>query len=177
VNQLLTNKINYNKENMGRDMTNKKLILAATLACLPAISFADDAGPTVALQFGSHLIDLDSAENGKTIGLNLGYDFGNSFAVEYQTNAGHWGLGNDDGEIKTQALYGVYRSQGDLYFLVKLGALKEEVSLEHATEDDTGASYGLGGGKKISDYFMMEAEITLVDENVNVIALGSRIKF
>lgn len=156
---------------------NKKHMLAAIFSCLPAISFASDAGPTIALQFGTHQIDVDNVENGKTIGVNLGYDFGNSFAVEYQVNAGHWGIGNDDGEIKTQAIYGVYRSQGDLYFLVKLGALEEEVSLEHATEDDTGASYGLGGGKKFSDYFMMEAELTVVDENVNVIALGSRIKF
>jgi outer membrane immunogenic protein len=79
-------------------------------------------------------------------------------------------------DTDTVALYGVYRTAGDLYFKAKLGILSEDASVKSiyggsSSGRDTGLSAGLGGGYHFS-YFSIEGEYTPIEEGVDFIGVG-----
>jgi len=79
------------------------------------------------------------------------------------------------------ALYGTFRSQGAGYFLGKIGILKEDleasVSGISIDADDTGLSYGFGAGYNFNKQIGVEAEYTIVEEDVSLIAATVRFMF
>jgi Outer membrane protein beta-barrel domain len=158
---------------------NKKLASIFIILCFSNLSIADDMGLTFGIGTSVNYIDHDNVDDDKSmgIGLTLGYDLKYGFAIEAKVTESDWAIDESTGMIKTKAIYGVYRSQGDFYFLAKLGVLKEKVSLGAFTEEDTGVSYGFGGGFRVTDNFSLEAEYLVVEENINALAFGARAKF
>ena len=79
------------------------------------------------------------------------------------------------------AIYGTFRSEGRAYFLAKAGLVKEEIEISgggsSVSVDDTGMSYGIGGGFKLSDKIAIEAEYTLVEEDVSYVGATARFLF
>nr|WP_010131717.1 outer membrane beta-barrel protein [Microbulbifer agarilyticus] len=73
-----------------------------------------------------------------------------------------------DYSITTVALYGTYRSQGDIYFKGRLGVLNESVDFGGSSASEAGLSLGLGAGFNVSESMNFEAEYTLVEEDVNL---------
>lgn len=82
---------------------------------------------------------------------------------------GHWG-------ITTLAGYGVFRTDGPMYFKAKAGYLFEDVnvSIGGATGygSDSGVTFGVGGGMRLSGGHTLEIEYTIIDSDVNFLSLG-----
>lgn len=117
-------------------------------------------------------IEGDSPFNG---GFRIGYCGASGWGIEGEFTGSivegeldtYW-YGEQDYSISTAALYGTYRSHGDLYFKGRLGYLNEKVDFDgFGSASDSGASAGLGFGFKVSENATMEAEYTLVEEDVN----------
>ncbi|RLU01289.1 outer membrane beta-barrel protein [Ketobacter sp.] len=170
----------------------KKFALsAAMLMAASGPLFAQDPGVYIGVKGGSFKIDaeeLDSNDpNGK--GFLVGYNLGNGAAIEFEHNKSdtfHAGLSGYygpqvEGEIETSALYFAYRSQGTVFFKVKGGILKEDVTAEaygdSADESDTGLSVGAGFGFNLGDVAQIEAEYTIIEEDVGYLSLGLNLRF
>ena len=97
-----------------------------------------------------------------------------------------------DTSIETTALYAVYRSNNPVYYLLKAGIGHEKVELDvqycgmvsgtyacingknwdvEESVSDSGLTLGLGGGWKLSKQLVLEAELTLIEKDVNYITL------
>jgi outer membrane immunogenic protein len=85
---------------------------------------------------------------------------------------------NGDWRITTLAGYGVFRTDGPMYFKAKAGLLYENVSVSIAgvpgsvSGSDTGLSYGIGGGMTLSGGQSIEIEYTVIESNVNFLSIG-----
>lgn len=163
------------------------LVLAATLS---TSAFADTTpGFYLGANAGTASIDTDGYDNTTMAGIKIGYEFENRFAIEFQTLSGESdyqsGSYSGDTDFDTLALYGVWRSGGDLFFKSKLGFLKEEVKITaksgantvSAEADDSGLSFGLGVGYRITDQIIVEAEYTLIEADIDAFTLGLAYKF
>jgi len=157
--------------------------LAIALAITSAPSIADDnKGQAYAgLKFGSFQVDVEGVDNSTPIGFQLGYDLGDtlSFEVEYNKGSGDvdFGFAETEYDMTTMAIYATFRSKGKGYFLAKAGLIKEEIEIGSISEDDTGLSYGFGGGFKLNDNIALEAEFTIVEEDANYIGATARFLF
>ncbi|GAB2509139.1 outer membrane beta-barrel protein [Microbulbifer agarilyticus] len=151
------------------------------LAALALLGCAMGAQATEGSYFGAVAglmatdIDGDSPFNA---GARLGYNWPSGWGVEgefttslsegsYDFDA-YYGSETVNYSISTMALYGTYRSQGDVYFKGRLGFLNESVDVEGYSASDSGLSVGLGAGFNISEALNFEAEYTLVEEDVNL---------
>ena len=125
----------------------------------------DDAG-NAAVLLGLEFLDLD-------IG---------SIAVEGEytdtISEGDATFGGIHGEwdIEAYAIYGVFRTQGTLFFKGKIGYLHEKVSSTvggfGATGSDSGLSLGIGGGLRIGHFGSIELEYTIIEKDVGFLSLG-----
>jgi opacity protein-like surface antigen len=99
------------------------------------------------------------------------------------------GLGFD-ATIETTAIYGVYRSVGDLYLKAKAGYLREKSTLtiransysltdvsEKATESESGFSGGLGVGYKFTKNLFSELEYTMLNDDLDFYSLSINYQF
>jgi opacity protein-like surface antigen len=162
-------------------------ILASTLILGSTAMTAQAAEPHLyaGLKAGSFLVDMNGADDPMPFGLQLGYDFGRGLSAEFEYNTGSSDikiLGSDvDMDVTTMAIYAAFRTPGKGYFLAKLGLISEEVELSAAgnsiSEDDTGMSYGLGGGYNFGEKFALEGEYTIIEEDVDYIGVTARFKF
>src|SRR5690606_38216098 len=80
-------------------------------------------------------------------------------------------FGNRD--VDSTAVYGTYRSAGDMYLLGKIGV----ASLDGFGESDTGLSFGLGAGIATGSGIAIEAEYTVLDSDVSFFVLTGKINF
>ena len=171
----------------------KKIALSAAIlmgAC--GSVYAQDPGVYIGVKAGSFRIDAEELDsnnpNGR--GFVVGYNLGEGPAIEFEHNKSdtfHAGLDGYyygptvEGEIETSALYFAYRSQGTAFFKVKAGVLKEDVSAsaysESADESDTGLSLGAGFGFNLGDVAQIEAEYTIIEEDVSFLSLGLNLRF
>lgn len=120
------------------------------------------------------MIDLggfdDPVNAGAVFGTNRGAGWG--FEGEVTTTLSDGEFFGLDVSVTTVAGYGAYRSEGDTYFKGKLGVAHEEVEIGSVSDDDNGASYGLGVGWRQFNGSMIELEYTIVEDDVNFLSLG-----
>jgi hypothetical protein len=155
----------------------KKSILVAALGLFSFGAMAGEPGVVAGLKFGKSMIDADGFDDGTAKGVTFGYDFGNSWSLELDVVRSEFDIEGFSGDLDWTAIYGVYRSEGNAYFLAKIGGLKEEISFLGSSESETGLSYGIGGGFRVNDNFSLEAEYTIIESDVNFLGLGARYKF
>lgn len=155
-------------------MMKKILAAAVVLGCAVSAQASEGGyfGTTAGLMKTS--ISGDSPFNA---GLRAGYAWNSGFALEgeYTTSlvdgearySSSWGDFRWDYSISTLGVYAAYRSQGDIYFKGRLGVLNESVDFGDGKESDSGLSAGLGVGFTFSENVNLEAEYTLIEEDVD----------
>ena len=157
-------------------------------------TYADDkTGPYVGIKGGQFEIDINannSIEDPSAFGFVAGFKFNRFIGLEFERNE------TDDAEVKgwyssvdklsitTTALYFVFRTPGDVYFKVKSGILREEVDTtchscyyDDGSENDTGLSLGVGLGFMPVESVSLEAEYTLIEEDVGYLSAGINFHF
>ena len=166
-----------------------KQALILTMSLISTASFAEDKSRDfyLGLKAGSFLIDVSGVDNTSTFGVQVGVDFRNNWSIEAEYNSGSSDLsGGVDLDFSSMAMYGTYRSEGPGYFLGKIGIVKVDFEVskgnstfdaDDADSDDSGLSYGFGGGYNFNKQFGVEAEYTLVDADVSLIAVTARFMF
>jgi hypothetical protein len=165
--------------NLGDIMsTTKKMFLFMALSILSLGVYAQEEGFSIGPKLAVE-VDIDDVGDGDAIGVNLGYGFGNGWSIELDILTGDVDAGVDV-DVDTKAVYGVYRSSGEGYFLGKIGYADGEASVTGFSADDTGLSYGFGGGYRFTDSFSLEGEYTVFDfDDIegNIIAATARFHF
>lgn len=88
------------------------------------------------------------------------------------------GTGANLGELNvfTLGVYGVFRSQGTLYFKGKAGILYEFLDADWngfpLQGEGIGISLGLGGGWRITDCLSTEVEFQTIEADISMLSLG-----
>jgi len=83
-----------------------------------------------------------------------------------------------DWSVTTLAGYGVYRSNGPLYFKGKLGLAYWDADVDgFYSLDDIDLSLGLGGGYRVSDKTAFELEYTIIESDIDFLSLGFVVNF
>ncbi len=161
----------------------KKILLAglvsAVVASTNVVAAEDGAGVYLGLKVGQFRSGISQLDDDTAVGFQVGYDFGNSFAIELEHNTGEMDLAtyytDVSFDVDTTALYAVFRSEGDFYFKGKVGVVREEISTSvygsSISEDDSGGSYGIGGGYR-NGAVSIEAEYTWIEEDLDIFGLG-----
>ena len=118
----------------------------------------------------------DSRYDAKTpIALQAGYNFTNNFAIEGEYTSTNFDFNTNtifnksNGDSTTLALYGVYRSEGELYGKFKAGVLSEKITLYslfvNEQVSDTGFSAGIGAGYRFENV-SIEVEYTMIEKDI-----------
>lgn len=157
----------------------KKLIpLFILLAASPVIA-EENSGFYLGVKTGVLDIDIAYFDADTPKGIVFGYQHG-TFGIELEANFADidYNIMDSRGstDFRSMALYGVYRSEGDIYFKGKAGILNEEIKTSYLSEDDTGFSAGIGAGAKFGS-MTIEAEYTLIESNVNFFSVGASFYF
>lgn len=127
-------------------------------------------------------VSFDAATNA---GIMLGYefvpDYGLAVEAEFTTSVSDGEFtylgANGDWDIDTQAIYLVARPGTETaYFKIKAGYLNEDVSAtalgQSISGDDSGFSWGLGGGYNFTQNIAAELEWTKVESDVDAWSVG-----
>jgi Outer membrane protein beta-barrel domain len=156
----------------------RKILLAFGLVAA-FISFSAMAQSTKGLMFGGtvgfakpHGSDNSS---GTTIGARLGQSIQPNVSWEADVN-----LGVSDGEIGTDhswsinsgAVYGVFRTDGDIHLKAKLGVSYWDDDFDHDTSLTAGIGIGFRMGRGILD-----VEYTQINSYVDYITVGFTLPF
>lgn len=173
-----------------RTIVSAVLILACAIA-----SSANAQGLTIALKGGIPIMDLDlsfsnvnsKVDEDNAFGLTIGYEMSRNSTVELElarasaelTVSNSIRSASVDFDVSTVGLYYTQRTVGDLYFAAKFGILREEVSSPDGGTpfDDTGFSWGVGGGYRMSEDFSIEAEYVKVEADIAWVLLSARYRF
>lgn len=121
-------------------------------------------------------IDYDNSTN---IGVYAGYvgESGLGFEAEFTwpTSDADTGVPDVTYELSTVALYGTWRSDGNIYFKGRAGLLRERLKLEGpggtASDSDSGLSFGAGVGFHLGSS-RLELEFTRIEKDVNYLSIG-----
>lgn len=155
---------------------------------------ADTTGLYIGAKAGVLGIDANTADitwdDAMPVGLLIGYQIpveGGDFALEFEMNKADLDVtvSNQKGtlDFKTTALYGAYRSEGNFFYKLKAGILKEEITgaesgvFKAFSVSDTGISVGFGGGIRLANNITIEAEYTIIEEDVNYFSVGANFNF
>ena len=128
-------------------------------------------------------LDVDADEN-ESIGLVLGANLGQGWALEFVHTEfdGDLEVNDNDGDFDTDsnAIYGVYRSEGQIYFKGKAGLSYIDTEGKSAaarqSHSDTDLSAGLGVGLDLSPV-TIEAEYTYLAEDIDLYTIGVNVHF
>lgn len=152
----------------------------------------------IGVKTGQMTVDVSGADNITPIGVIYGRSLDSvlkNLSIEGEFNYGISGGDVDTGiagvteeiNIWTIALYGAYRYpvSDKVYLKGKLGLLYESVEAEASgfgitvsdTATDTGLSLGVGAGFDISDELAVEAEYTLIEEDIDYLSVGLHYRF
>lgn len=157
-------------------------IVFIALSLLSSTVLADSGfyigGKTGVLDPESNDYDAD-ADN--PVALQAGLSLGN-FAIQAEAYSSESEVDNagTDAELDVVALYGVYRTDGFIYFMAKGGLVDGEITESGASKDDSSISYGLGGGINFADFIFIEAEYIrydIDDVEVDFLGLSANLKF
>lgn len=157
----------------------KALPIALTLACLfsgQAFAAAGDNGIHLGIKTGVMDVDVAGFDIDTPLGIVFGFEQG-SYGVEAELTFADgelelFGFGSASFDFDTLAIYGVFRSQGEVFYKLKAGFLREDI--DGAT--DSGLSVGVGFGARI-DSVSLEAEYTIIEEDVSFLSVGGNIHF
>lgn len=169
-------------------------IVLVVLALLFAVNAqAAEPKPYMGAKIGQMMPDgggFDDATNiGVVLGMTLNQVQAGSISLEgeltFSVADGDIDLfgASGDWDIMTLAGYGVFRSNGPLYFKGKAGLLYEDVSVDAPgllggySDDDIGLSIGVGGGYKLSDKASLELEYTIIESDVDFLSIGMNVNF
>lgn len=182
----------------------RAVFLPLVLAAAPV--WADDnSGPYIGAKYGKFMIDVEEVNEPTDGGFLLGYRFASGAAIEFERTQAqadiileNISVGSVD--LETTALYFAYRTDGSVFFKVKAGLLKEDVSAEAdggscyydyysgytycsggdttiEEKDDTGLSVGIGAGVNLGSVAQIEAEYTIIEQDVSFLSLGLNLRF
>lgn len=136
-------------------------------------------------------VEVSGFDEATNAGILLGYEFPSGIPLRWGLEAeftttvadGDFRLGgvSGDWDIDTQALYVVARAGERLYGKVRAGALREDVSAGavgiSVDDSDSGFSAGLGIGWRAAANIDLEAEFTMIEEDVNFFSIGLNLAF
>ncbi|WP_051687173.1 porin family protein [Microbulbifer sp. HZ11] len=152
----------------------KKALAVAAMVCCSATVQAAEGGYWGAVG-GLMNVDIDG-DNPFNVGVRGGYSWASGWGVEGEVTTSaakgtfdydyYYSAREVEYSLTTVALYGTYRSQGDVYFKGKIGFLNENVDVDGYGADDSGLSLGVGAGFNLSENLNLEAEYTIVEEDV-----------
>lgn len=169
-------------------MNTRRIWLAAGL--LASVS-AHAEGLYIGGKVGIMTVDDNAFNDATNAGVVLGYEFPSrtaaSFAIEaeFTTSVSDgdfrvFGV-NGDWDMDTQALYAAVRFGHQFYAKGRIGYLNEDVTARaggfSANDDDSGLSAGLGGGWRVNEHVSLEAEYTLIEEDVDFWSIGLNVSF
>ncbi len=147
-----------------------------------ATTQAKKAQPYIGGKLGLMMPDasgVDDAVNlGILVGMTLNEVQAGSIAVEGEltTTVIDGDTGGGDWDVTTLAGYGVFRSNGPLYFKGKAGLVYWDANFDFGpfsgSDDDINISFGVGGGYKISDKTALELEYTILDSDLDFLSIG-----
>lgn len=121
------------------------------------------------------IMDADvSGDNPINAGVRGGYRWGPAWGVEgeFTTSLSDGKadlgiLGSVHYSVDTYAVYGTYRTAGDVYFRARLGLLNEQVDAGPVDESDSGLSGGAGVGFDLGNNVEVQLEYTLIESDLN----------
>lgn len=175
-----------------------KLPLLISALCLALCSThsiaADNEGLYVGVKAGMLKTDLSDlgldTDDANTVALIGAYQFNNGFAAELEfipstdVDISVSGFKVGTASVQTVAVYAAYRAKptsSPAYFKVRAGLLSEEIDVKgiggSASESDSGLSFGLGAGINLTPNVMLEAEYTLIEQDVDFLSMGLNFKF
>jgi len=171
-----------------RNVLLPTLVLAAAISSASTQSIAEVPGFSASVKGGQAMIsafdDFDgiSVDEGNAIGVTLGYSFAPNMTAELEYVTGETEIAGNlrglDVDVTTLAFYAAYRSSGPLYFIGRLGYVSIELAAEELTDnDETGLSYGVGGGYKLTPNLGFELDYTVVEEDTDWLMLSARFNF
>ena len=175
----------------------KSHLIISTL-CLAVCSTnaiaAENEGVYIGVKAGTLMLDLSGtgiqAEDPTTLSLVGGYQFANGFSAELEyipqteSDVRSNGLKLGQIEIQTIGIYAAYRikpSTGSAYIKLRGGLLSESIdavgNTGSSSTSDSGLSFGLGAGFNVTPNVMLEAEYTIIEQDVNFLSAGLNFKF
>lgn len=165
----------------GHGLWGRKLSgMLAAGALLAGMTFAPLAAADwfVGAKAGPMMVDVPGISDPTNAGVMIGTEWGVvvgdvGVQAELTDTIDDGSIGGSAVSVNTQALYGVVRTAGPIYFIAKAGVLREEVTVGSASESDTGSSVGLGIGFSIG-LAQFELEYTQIEEDVDFLSLGVR---
>jgi len=167
-------------------------ILSTSLIFSSITSFTSSASDSdttsnfhAGLKAGYFFTNIDEVDGGNGFGFQLGYNVTPTLSLDLEYTSGTFDATvanyDIDFDYTTTALYVTYRSTGDAYLLAKAGYLNEDLSTSFLgvdlSEDESGASFGIGGGYRFSESFAGEIDYTVIEENINFIGLTAQFSF
>ncbi len=165
-------------------------VLALALSSGAAMVQADNIGGFyLGAKTGQMNFDVSGVSNDRGDGLFLGYEWSTGdnlgIAVEYEyttTSADFRYMGQrGDLDFDTHALYAAIRYGETFYFKAKLGFIREEAKFKFGgvsvSDNDTGASTGIGVGYRFGKNFFVEAEYTIIESDVDYFSIGAAFQF
>lgn len=174
-------------------MFKRVTLIGAVLAASIGSASANADGFFIGLKTGDVKFDVEELQNGRASGFQLGYEWRFGLAVQLEALSYSEDLEEDyfygfsgDAELDTTAIYAAYRTPGTVYFLAKAGILHEKFELETSSfywtaesesETDTGLSVGIGGGVRLGDHVLIEAEYTVIEQDADFLGLSASVQF
>lgn len=158
--------------------TISKACLAGAL--LAGVAFAPVAAADwfFGAKTGPMMIDVPGFSDPTNAGVMVGHEWG--VGVGDVGVQGELTASIDDGsfvgnavDVDTQAVYGVFRSAGPIYFIAKAGVLREDVTVGPLSDSESGSSVGLGVGFSIG-LAQFEVEYTQIEDDIDFLSVGIR---
>lgn len=162
------------------------------LPALMSVSCAVAAeGVYVGARVGFMDPDVSGLDEAQNVGIVLGFEFMSDtlisaaveaeFTTTYSDGDVDFAGLNGDWDVDTQALYLVGKLGEAFYGKLRAGVLREDVSISiggiSGEGSDSGFSAGLGVGWRAADNVSVEAEYTLVEEDIDFYSIGANIGF
>ncbi len=164
------------------------VLLSAGLSLASASVLAENvaSGFYVGLKTGA-MIPEHRENNFNSLGFLAGYNFDYGLSAEYEQTHANPNIYTDGDKIeahyKTQTAYGVWRSGDVFYGKVKAGVshIYEDAKIagqgNRESQSGNRFSTGVGAGVRIGDHAMVEAEYTVLDQNMGYASIAAIGKF
>ena len=148
----------------------------ASLAAAPVFAAAGDDGIHFGLKTGVMDVDVGGFDIDAPLGIVIGFESG-LYGAELEANFADGDVEGFGLDFDSFALYGVFRSEGEVYFKAKAGFLRENIDVPgKISVNDTGFSAGIGMGARMES-LSLEAEYTIIEEDLNFLSIGANVHF
>lgn len=175
-------------------MSSKSLYLAvgALAGCLLASTAEAQRSQYplyVEAKIGFMDLDVSGFDEAINLGVVLGYElYSHSAGMfsaegEFTTTLSDGDTpGGGEWDVDTLAVFGVFRTSGNIYAKARAGFLDQDIKRAGGTgtipdADDSGFAYGIGGGWRINPTSAVEVEYTAASDDLNFISAGYHMRF